>query len=443
MRNERDKEELNHYFSRNQDEKGQQPNEKLFQDERTQWFLNEDEDSDDMKVAPDSFSKKNQFGDFEQPPKRKKQASKFSRFAESFILICLFVGIAIFLAYFALGSASDLLGLGQEDKQIEVTLTKEQAASVKKTADVLKKNGVISQKLVFELYAKLKDKDGTFLPKTFVLNNKWGYDQIMDHLAYDKVDSDIVSITFREGMTQRQIGELLEENHVCTAQKFYDALEEGKYDNFDFVGLVPDEELRFRKFEGYIFPDTYEFYTNMNPQEVVKKFFNNFDNKVDTDVMQQIRNLSGGLGELDNLMTLASIIQKEATDLENMKMVSSVFHNRLNNSSNFPYLQSDATGNYIRDDIRHFMTEDNQAMYDAYDTSKVIGLPVAPICNPGMDAIEAAIHPASTDYYFFVSDDAGNYYFAATDAEHEANKKKAAQVNKELKKEKAVEESGK
>ena len=88
----------------------------------------------------------------------------------------------------------------------------------------------------------------------------------MDHLAYDNVESDIVSITFREGMTQRQIGELLEENKVCTAQEFYDALEEGDYSSYNFAGLVPDEELRFRKYEGYIFPDTYEFYTNMNPE---------------------------------------------------------------------------------------------------------------------------------------------------------------------------------
>ena len=210
----------------------------------------------------------------------------------------------------------------------------------------------------------------------------------------------------------------------------------------DTLGLVPDDELRFRKYEGYLFPDTYEFYTNMNPKEVVKKFFDNFDRKVDTEVMQEIRNLSNGLGELDNLITLASIIQKEATDLENMKMVSSVFHNRLNNSSTYPYLQSDATTNYIRDDIRSFMTQDNQEMYDAYDTTKVVGLPVGPICNPGMDAIEAAIHPADTNYYYFVSDDAGTYYFAATLEEHEANIRKANQVNEQLKSEAAVEETG-
>ena len=115
-----------------------------------------------------------------------------------------------------------------------------------------------------------------------------------------------------------------------------------------------------------------------------------------------------------------------------MRMVSSVFHNRLNNSSTYPYLQSDATTNYIQDDIRPFMTEDNQEMYDAYDTTKVVGLPVGPICNPGMDAIEAAIDPAETDYY----------YFATTLEEHEANIRTANQVNAQLEQSAAVEETG-
>ena len=439
MRNERDQEELKRYFSQSQ---GQNPQNSRRSQEETQWFSQQEEE-EDIKIAP-SFSDSGEEDDFlKEPPRKKKhRQSKLSRFAESFLLICIFVGVAVFLAYFALVSASDLLGLGQQDKQIEVTLTPEEAASLDKTAEVLKENGVISQKVVFKLYAKLKNKEGSFLAKTFVLNNKWGYDQIMDHLAYDKAESDIVTITFREGMTERQIGELLEENKVCTAEKFYAALENGDYSSYDFAGLVPDDDLRFRRYEGYIFPDTYEFYTSMKPEEVVKKFFHNFDQKVDADVMKQIRNLPNGLGELDNLITLASIIQKEATDMENMKMVSSVFHNRLKNSAEYPYLQSDATSNYIRDDIRKFMTEDNQEMYDAYDTTKVVGLPIAPICNPGMDAIQAAIHPADTNYYYFVSDDAGNYYFASTLSEHEANIRKASQVNQQVKDKKAVEETG-
>ena len=403
MRNEKDRQEkyLN-YFDQNQ--QNSQRNQSRRQQEQTQWFSPEDDE--DMKLADDSFDEEDDFDP--APPRKRRRQSKLSRFAQSFVLICVFVGVAVFLAYFALVTASDLLGLGQTDQQIEVTLTEEDAASLSRTADVLEQNGVISSKLVFELYARLKDMEGTFQAKTFVLNNKWGYDQIMNHLAYDSEESDIVTVTFREGMTQQQIGELLEENNVCTAEDFYDALENGDYSDYNFAGLVPDEDLRFRKYEGYIFPDTYEFYTNMNAEEVVRRFFDNFDTKVDSEVMQRIRNLSNGLGERDNLITLASIIQREATDLENMRMVSSVFHNRLNNSSTYPYLQSDATTNYIQDDIRPFMTEDNQEMYDAYDTTKVVGLPVGPICNPGMDAIEAAIDPAETDYYYFVSDDAGN-----------------------------------
>ena len=446
MKNEQDREQLQRYFGQgnNSDPLKNSNRSKRSEDlsfDQTQWFVSEDgQDEDDFEQEEPQPQE-----DFlpNGGKKKKRRQSRLSRFAQSFVLICVFVGAAIFLAYFALISASDLLGLGQPDQQIEVTLTEEQASSLSKTAQVLKDKGVISGKLVFELYGKLKDKEGSFLAKTFVLNNKWGYDQIMDHLAYDNVESDIVSVTFREGMTQRQIGELLEENKVCTADEFYQALDEGDYSSYDFAGLVPDDEsLRFRKYEGYIVPDTYEFYTNMNPKEVVRKFFSNFDNKVDSEVMQEIRSLSNGLGELDNLITLASIIQKEATDLENMKMVSSVFHNRLNNSGTYPYLQSDATGNYIRDDIRVFMTEDNQQMYDAYDTTKVVGLPVGPICNPGMDAIEAAIHPAQSDYYYFVSDDAGTYYFASTLDEHNANIRKAKAVNAQLKESQAVKESG-
>lgn len=451
MKNEQDREQLQRYFGQGNNGANPKGNagrtssdreqRKKTSFDQTQWFVSEGGQSED-DFEQDDFQPQEDF-----PPnggkKKKRRQSRLSRFAQSFVLICAFVGAAIFLAYFALTSASDLLGLGQPDQQIEVTLTEEEASSLSKTAQVLKDKGVISGKVVFELYGKLKDKEGSFLAKTFVLNNKWGYDQIMDHLAYDKVESDIVSVTFREGMTQRQIGELLEENKVCTADEFYQALDEGDYSAYDFAGLVPDDEsLRFRKYEGYIFPDTYEFYTNMNPKEVVRKFFSNFDNKVDSEVMQQIRSLSNGLGELDNLITLASIIQKEATDLENMKMVSSVFHNRLNNSGTYPYLQSDATGNYIRDDIRVFMTEDKQQMYDAYDTTKVVGLPVGPICNPGMDAIEAAIHPAQSDYYYFVSDDAGTYYFASTLDEHNANIRKAKAVNAQLKESQAVKESG-
>ena len=179
--------------------------------------------------------------------------------------------------------------------------------------------------------------------------------------------------------------------------------------------------------EGYSVERIYEL-TKINPWFIER--------------LKNIVDYSHVLKQYNKIEELPEDVLREATDLENMRMVSSVFHNRLNNSSTYPYLQSDATTNYIQDDIRPFMTEDNQEMYDAYDTTKVVGLPVGPICNPGMDAIEAAIDPAETDYYYFVSDDAGNYYFATTLEEHEANIRTANQVNAQLEQSAAVEETG-
>jgi UPF0755 protein len=231
-------------------------------------------------------------------------------------------------------------------------------------------------------------------------------------------------------MTIVQIAEKLEENKVCSKEDFYDALDD-EYD-FGFLDRVPEDE-RFRRLEGYLFPDTYEFFVDMNPNNVVKKFLSNYHNRVDDEFLLSIRDLPNGVGELDNLMTLASIIQKEAASYEEMCRVSAVFHNRLDDSANYPFLQSDATNNYIKDSIRPFMTVEKQDLYDAYDSYKCIGLPIGPICNPGMDAIRAAANPdPSIKGTFFVSDNAGTYYYASTMAEHEANIAKANAVNKTL-----------
>lgn len=376
-----------------------------------------------------------------EPPRRsRRRESKLSRFTKSFLIICADVGIAIFLAIFALSSASDLSGLGQRDRQIEVTISEEDAQDPRKVSSILKESGVISEKLTFDIYASIKLKKD-IQPGTYVLNDKWGYDQIMNRLTAtnDGDTADVVTVTFPEGSTQRDIGELLEEKGVCTAEDFYNALENESYD-YEFVSMLPENELRFRKFEGYLFPDTYEFYVDMNPAEVARKFFDNFENRVMNDEMKK-EILNSDLGQLDKTIILASIIQKEAGTPEEMQKVSAVFHNRLNDLANYPNLQSDATADYIRDDIKAFMTTINQEIIDAYDSTKVRGLPAGPICNPGMDAIEAALHPADLDAYFFVSDNEGTYYYAKTDAEHEQNKALAAEVNKKLKEEEAAAES--
>ena len=132
---------------------------------------------------------------------------------------------------------------------------------------------------------------------------------------------------------------------------------------------------------------------------------------------------------LEEVITLASVIQSEAAYMEDMQIVSSVFHNRLAPNSGLPYLQSDVTYFYYTENIEPFV--DDPAASDAYLSAYYTypnykaGLPVGPICNPGLNAIKAALYPANTNYYFFVTDFDGNFYYGATQAEHDANVIKA------------------
>lgn len=128
---------------------------------------------------------------------------------------------------------------------------------------------------------------------------------------------------------------------------------------------------------------------------------------------------------LEETLTLASLIQAESGQSQQMRKVSSVFWNRLDKSSQFPNLQSDVTINYVEKNIKPFDKTKNQNMYDAYNTYKCQGLPVAPICNPGLEAIEAALYPEDTKYFYFLTDKEGNFYYAKTLKEHNQNRKKA------------------
>ena len=128
---------------------------------------------------------------------------------------------------------------------------------------------------------------------------------------------------------------------------------------------------------------------------------------------------------LEDVITLASVIQSEAAYMEDMEIVSSVFHNRLEPGSGLPYLQSDVTYFYYTENIEPYVEDEalsEEYLYAYYTyTNYRAGIPAGPICSPGMNAIEAALYPENTDYYYFVTDREGNFYYAKTMAEHEAN----------------------
>lgn len=357
--------------------------------------------------------------DYERP-QRPRRRRRRGRGAAMFMSIMLLLGAAVFLALFALSSAVDMLAFGKEDRQIEVTV--EKGMSVGDIADMLGDEGVIERPSTFKLYAKLRNKDNTFKAGDYVLNSNMSYDRIITAMRLGNTIKEEVKITFYEGMTLKEIADLLEEKKVCDADAFIDITQNGVF-TFEFIDMMPESDLRFRRLEGYIFPDTYDFYVGENVESVARKFLKVFQSRV----MAIYSDIQDSGMTLDEAVIMASIIQKEASNEEEMARVSSVFHNRISNTAaGLPMLQSDVTINYVENDIKPYQTRKVQEMYDAYNTYVCKGLPVGPICNPGLDAIKAAISPEDTDYYFFVTDVNGKYYYGKTLDQHYANVRKAA-----------------
>ena len=235
--------------------------------------------------------------------------------------------------------------------------------------------------------------------------------------------TNVVTVTFPEGYTIYQMGMLLQEKGVCSKDDFYRAA------NSPVEGIeIANPEERAFLLEGYLFPDTYEFYLNEDPKSVIGRFIDNYNKKITPEIKQKAADLGY---TMDEMLTLASIIQKECDfDIEECKNVSSVFHNRLKNSRE-TYLGSDVTYFYLKNMADYLGGSDSEKFdflltkYYTYNKYRK-GLPAGAICNPGIKAITAAVEPADTDYYYFLTDEtATEFYYAETYSQHLANGKKA------------------
>ena len=231
----------------------------------------------------------------------------------------------------------------------------------------------------------------------------------------NSTDDSTVTITFPEGLTVTEIAEKLEANGVCSKTEFLERVKNPSDELLNKLGITNKSERVFT-LEGYIFPDTYEFYKGENVDSVIGRFTDNFLSKI-TD---KDRARAEALGyTMDEILTIASIIQEEAgSDAQNGK-VSSVLHNRLNTGTK---IECDVTITYLEKHCKPYLdgglTEDHKNNYNTY---KCDALPKGPICNPGYACIKAALYPEATNYFYFVTDADWNYYYATTWDEHVAN----------------------
>ena len=252
--------------------------------------------------------------------------------------------------------------------------------------------------------------DTNFIPGEYELSPSDAYETILTKLTTDMSEyKETVDITFVEGISIFEAAQKLEEERVCDAERFLYYFNAGGY-GFNFESKLPSSSAsKFYRMEGYLFPDTYKFYVDSDPESVCMKIYQNFENKITEEYYNQMDKL--GM-TLDEVITLASIVQAEAASKDSMKMVASVFENRLADPDNFPKLESDPTTYYVDEIIKPNIEIPSEALFESYDTYQCNGLPSGAIGNPGLDAIEAVLYPADTNYYFFYANiDTKETYF--------------------------------
>lgn len=209
----------------------------------------------------------------------------------------------------------------------------------------------------------------------------------------------------------------------ATQTEFLDHFNHDSKFGYAYEDHLPSfQDEKFYQMEGYLFPDTYTFYQEMDVELVCQKILENFNEQ---DHQGYVRPAGCTERHPGSDHHPGIHVQAEAGNTEQMATISSVFWNRLNNATEYPLLQSDPTTKYVEEVIKPHSESYNEDLYTSYDTYQCTGLPAGPICNPGIEAIQAALYPDNTNYYFFYSNiDTKETYFAETIQEHEANQKK-------------------
>ena len=243
-----------------------------------------------------------------------------------------------------------------------------------------------------------------------------------------------VTLTIPEGYECRQIFQLLEENGVCSQQELKQTAASYEFDFPFLAGLEYGQENRL---EGYLFPDTYEFYVGDDGEKVLRRFLRNFDNKFTDEMRQQIDTLNetlaermrsngfteeeiqAGMMDEHKVLIVASLIEKETAGSKESAAIASVIYNRLC-SKQYPLLQIDATIQYVLEERKEKLTAEDLAISSPYNTYTNPGLPAGPIANPGLSSIRAALAPEKTNYYFYALDTDGRHHFSETYYEHQA-----------------------
>lgn len=335
----------------------------------------------------------------------------------------------------AITCINDVLALNRSEELVKVTIP--QDSTTDSIIDILSDEGLVKQKLFCKLYYNLisflknlnkNPKPGApeYLSGVYYVQKNLGLEGYLNEFMEVQKTADTITLVFPEGWTIYQMFDKIAEFGVCSKDQLIESIQGTDFEN-DFIADIPQNSKRTFTLEGYLYPATYEFYEKSDANSIIRKFLEASENKWTEEY--EARRIELGLSR-DEVITIASIIQREAASKKQMGLVSSVIHNRLDNSVSWPLLGCDSTTNYISSYVAPNVSSSLAMTYEnAYDTYRQQGLPPGPICNPGDDAIKAALYPEDTNYFYFRHDKYGEIYMARTQAEHDANGREVLRVN--------------
>ncbi len=404
-----------------------------FSDEQ---YRDEDGDFEEMFSAPEE---KQQVPSHERPtrkgrPKRKKGEGLLGipHILVTAVWLAIIVTVGVTLGRMLWVCAAEVLAFGKEDKVVTVTVY--ESDTIDDITEKLHKAGLIRYPGLFKLYADLAVDEGEIDPGIWDLNTRYDYHALVNFMNASSSRAVIEGLLIPEGYTCQQIFALLEEKKVCTAKDIEEYAANGELKDYWFLEGV--ERGSPNCLEGFLFPDTYDFYKNSSPREVLEKLMDNFEVKFSEELQAQIPTLNDHLAELmrkdgrseetiaasrftvRDVIIVASLIEKETANNNESFTIASVIYNRLFNWGSTPaFLNIDASiiyaqgGNSDKIDTK---------LDSPYNTYLYTGLTPGAIANPGLASIKAALAPADTNYYFYVLNPAtGKHQFSTTLAEHE------------------------
>lgn len=341
--------------------------------------------------------------------RKKQRRSLPTNIAEGVIYVGGILLISFILATIGWRWAGDVLALNKEPLTASVTIT--EGESLGDVTAELKEKGLVKYGYLFQLFASFTHKAEKITAGSYELSTVMDYSALLNNISSTSAYRETVTVTIPEGYTVEEIFKLMENKGVCS---YNDLLKVAQEETFDFDFLKDVKTTKEKRLEGYLFPDTYEFYKGADAKNVINTMLKNFDERFDSKMEAEMQLL--GYSKND-IIIMASIIEKE-TDGGDQRNIASVIQNRLKNTWATPkgYLQVDSTIQYLLKERKKKLTDKDLEIDSPYNTYKNPGLPIGPICNPGLTAIEAALEPNKTNYYYFMLGKDGTTHFFDTEA---------------------------